>query len=121
MSHATHTRTRTGTTPLQQVRRFTVHYLEMVVAMTGWMGFRGHPVRPIMEMSAAMYVPFLLLLVPLWHGQINEHTFVLGAHVLMLLGMLLAMLVRLEEYVGHHGSPRSVSPESSSREGSLEG
>ena len=127
-------------------RRFTVHYLEMVVAMVagmailgpletlvldaagwspaldgagvgalvmatnmtvamaGWMRFRGHTMAPIVEMSAAMYIPFLLLFVPLEQGAINERTFVLGGHVLMLLGMLLAMLLRLEEYTsGHQG------------------
>jgi hypothetical protein len=127
------------------LRRFTVHYLEMVVAMVAgmvilgplqvlvlnaagwtsalepagvsalamatnmtvamaaWMRFRGHTRRPIIEMSAAMYLPFGLLLVPLWRGAITEDTFVLVGHVLMLLGMLLAMLLRREEYTGHHG------------------
>lgn len=75
----------------------------MTVAMAGWMRFRGHTTAPILEMSAAMYLPFLILLVPLWHGGITEHTFVLGGHVLMLLGMLLAMLLRRDEYTAHHG------------------
>jgi hypothetical protein len=75
----------------------------MTVAMAGWMRFRGHTTGPILEMSAAMYLPFLILLVPLWQGGITEHTFVLGGHVLMLLGMLLAMLLRRDEYTGHHG------------------
>lgn len=75
----------------------------MAVAMAGWMRFRGHTRAPIIEMSAAMYLPFLLLLVPLEQGRITEGTFMLGGHVLMLLGMLLAMLLRREEYTGHHG------------------
>lgn len=41
-----------------------------------------------------MYVPFLVLLVPLWRRGISQHTFVLREHVLMLLGMLAAMLLR---------------------------
>ena len=75
----------------------------MTVAMAGWMRFRGHTRAPIIERSAAMYVPFLLLLVPLRQELITEDTFVLGGHVLMLFGMLLAMLLRLEEYTGHPG------------------
>ena len=37
----------------------------MTVAMSAWMKFRGHRWRPIVEMGAAMYVPFLVLFVPL--------------------------------------------------------
>jgi hypothetical protein len=74
----------------------------MTFAMAGWMRFRGHTIRPIVEMSAAMYLPFLVLLVPLWRGDITHNTFVVGGHVLMLLGMLLAMLARPAVYVGHH-------------------
>jgi hypothetical protein len=75
----------------------------MVVAMAGWMRFRGHTRAPILEMSSAMYLPFLLLLMPLEQGKITEGTFMVGGHVLMLLGMLLAMMLRREEYTGHHG------------------
>ena len=78
----------------------------MTVAMAGWMRFRGHTRAPIIEMCAAMYLPFLILLVPLWQDAITANTFVLGGHVLMLLGMLLAMLARLDEYTGHHADAR---------------
>jgi hypothetical protein len=76
----------------------------MTFAMAGWMRFRGHTIRPIVEMSAAMYLPFLVLLVPLWHGVITHNTFVVVGHVLMLLGMLLAMLARPADYIGHHAT-----------------
>jgi hypothetical protein len=90
----------------------------MTVAMAGWMRFRGHTRTPIIEMSASMFVPFLILLVPLWQEAISERTFVLGGHVLMLLGMFLAMLLRPEEYTGHTdmngdtrmGATRCASP-----------
>jgi hypothetical protein len=75
----------------------------MVVAMAGWMRFRGHTRAPIIEMSSAMYLPFLVLLMPLELGKITEGTFMVGGHVLMLLGMLLAMMLRRQEYTGHHG------------------
>jgi hypothetical protein len=145
LSAPSHTSPVSGARRGTALRRFTLHYLEMVVAMVagmvvlgplealvlgafgwssaldragvsalvmatnmtvamaGWMRFRGHTRRPIIEMSAAMYLPFLLLLVPLWRGAISASTFLLGGHVLMLLGMLLAMLLRREEYTSHHG------------------
>jgi hypothetical protein len=74
----------------------------MTVAMAAWMRFRGHTWLPIAEMSAAMFVPFMVLLVPLWLGAITEHTLMLVGHVLMLVGMLAAMLLRPSEYVGDH-------------------
>jgi hypothetical protein len=77
--------------------------ISWTVAMAGWMGFRGHSTRPIIEMSAALYLPFVLLLVPLGQGVITEDTFVMSGHALMLFGMLLAMLLRREHYTGHHG------------------
>ena len=51
----------------------------MTIGMALWMRMRGHRWAPIAEMSAAMYVPFLVLFVPLWLG-------VLSAHGLMLWG-----------------------------------
>lgn len=125
------------------VRRFTLHYLEMVVAMavgmialgpvekllfdalgwsavTGrhdlgamlmaanmtvamgaWMRVRGHTWRPVSEMGAAMFLPFAVLLVPLWLDLIGYGALMLWGHVLMLVGMLVAMLLRTDEYVGH--------------------
>lgn len=73
----------------------------MTVAMAGWMRFRGHRWAPVRDMSLAMYLPFLVLLLPLWPGAIGDRAFVVSGHVLMLLGMLLAMLLRPEEYTGH--------------------
>jgi hypothetical protein len=73
----------------------------MTVAMAGWMRFRGHTWRPIVEMSTAMVVPFLVMLVPLWLGAITESTLWVWGHVLMLVGMLAAMLLRPDEYTGH--------------------
>ncbi len=40
----------------------------MTVAMSAWMKFRGHGWRSIVEMGAAMYLPFIVLFVPLWAG-----------------------------------------------------
>jgi hypothetical protein len=149
MSHITHASAHAGAAGATHRRRstlrpFTVHYLQMViamvagmvilgpleslllaavgwetvldnstvravtmatnmtVAMAGWMRFRGHSRTAILDMAAAMYLPFVVLLVPLWLGVISDRAFVVAGHVLMLLGMLLAMLVRPDEYTGHH-------------------
>ena len=46
----------------------------MAVGMGAWMRFRGHSWRGIAEMSASMYVPFAVLLVPFWAGAIGAGT-----------------------------------------------
>jgi hypothetical protein len=70
----------------------------MTVAMSAWMGFRGHRWRPIAEMGVAMYLPFLVLFVPLALGVIGEGALMLWGHVLMLPAMAAAMLLRPSEY-----------------------
>ena len=70
----------------------------MSIGMGAWMRFRGHSWRGIAEMSAAMYVPFAVLLVPFWAGAIGEHALMTWGHVLMLPAMALVMLLRPAEY-----------------------
>ncbi len=70
----------------------------MTVAMSAWMKVRGHRWRPIAEMGAAMYLPFLALFVPLALGLISEGSLMLWGHVLMLPAMAAAMLLRPSEY-----------------------
>ena len=70
----------------------------MTVAMSAWMKVRGHRWRPIAEMGAAMYLPFLVLFVPLALGLIGESALMLWGHVLMLPAMAAAMLLRPHEY-----------------------
>lgn len=75
----------------------------MTIGMAGWMAFRGHPRQLILEMSAAMVAPFVVLLVPLATGTISADTLMIGGHVLMLVTMLIAMLYRRQDYAhGHH-------------------
>jgi flagellar biosynthetic protein FliP len=117
------------------VVRFTLHFLEMVVAMVVgmvvlgpiwsftwpglsdvmtaqvlvmatnmslgmalWMRIRRHGWASIVEMSAAMYVPFLVLLPFHWAGVLAGMTLMGAGHVLMLPAMLIAMLRRRHEY-----------------------
>ena len=70
----------------------------MTVAMSAWMKVRGHRWRPIAEMGAAMYLPFVALFVPLALGLISEGALMLWGHVLMLPAMAAAMLLRPSEY-----------------------
>ncbi len=70
----------------------------MTVAMSAWMRFRGHRRRPVAEMAAAMYVPFLVLFVPMAFELIDKGALMLWGHVLMLPAMAAAMLLRPYEY-----------------------
>jgi hypothetical protein len=70
----------------------------MTVAMSAWMKVRGHRWRPIVEMGAAMYAPFLVLFVPLALGLIDKGALMLWGHLLMLPAMAAAMLLRPHEY-----------------------
>ncbi|HEV8567746.1 MAG TPA: hypothetical protein VGQ92_11760 [Actinoplanes sp.] len=51
-------------------------------------------------MSAAMYLPFLVLLIPYWLGVISAGTVMTAGHLLMLPAMFAAMLWRRSDY--HH-------------------
>jgi hypothetical protein len=70
----------------------------MTIAMTAWMKFRGHSWISCAEMGAAMYVPFLVLFVPMWAGLISASGMLLWGHVLMLFAMAGAMAIRPHEY-----------------------
>jgi len=70
----------------------------MTVAMSAWMKFRGHRWRPIVEMGAAMYLPFLVLFAPLALGVIDKGALMLWGHLLMLPAMAAAMVLRPHEY-----------------------
>ena len=70
----------------------------MTIAMTAWMRFRGHGWLPCLEMGAAMYLPFLVLFVPMWAGLMTSGGMLLWGHVLMLFAMAGAMAIRPHEY-----------------------
>jgi hypothetical protein len=75
---------------------------DMSIAMAVWMWHRGHSAAAIGEMTAAMYAPFLVLLLPWWSGLVPGEAVLLGGHLLMLPAMLLAMVHRAGEYTGTH-------------------
>jgi hypothetical protein len=72
---------------------------DMAIGMGAWMRFRGHSWSAIAAMSAAMYLPFVVLLLPLWAGLITGGTLLTAGHVLMLPTMALAMLWQRHEYL----------------------
>jgi hypothetical protein len=70
----------------------------MSVGMAVWMRIRGHGVPAIAEMSAAMYLSFLVVLPFHWAGVLSGMAFMTAGHVLMVPAMLVAMLRRRSEY-----------------------
>ena len=72
----------------------------MAIAMSAWMWFRRHSWIAIAEMAAAMYLPFLVLLVPYWAGAISGYAVMSWGHLLMLVAMAVPMVWwRRSEYV----------------------
>lgn len=71
---------------------------DMAIGMGLWMRIRRHSWPRILEMSLAMYVPFLVLLVPHWLGAISGGVLMTAGHVLMVPAMLAAMWWRREDY-----------------------
>ncbi|WP_336214557.1 DJ-1/PfpI family protein [Nonomuraea sp. LPB2021202275-12-8] len=91
---------------LPEVTRIDVDTLimagDMTIGMAVWMRVRRHAWARIAEMSLAMFVPFLILLVPYWFGVLPGHLVMSVGHALMFVCMALAMLWRREEYTQHH-------------------
>lgn len=77
--------------------------VSMSVPMALWMSYRGH--GRIVEMCAAMAVPYLVLLVPHWFGLLDADAVMMGGHLLMLPAMALVIVLFRHE----HGVP-SANP-----------
>jgi hypothetical protein len=73
----------------------------MTVPMVAWMRYRGHRWQPTLEMAASMIIPTLAAIALLGAGAATFGTLMRLEHVAMLLGMLVAMLLRVDEYAGH--------------------
>lgn len=70
------------------------------------MASRGHGWRDVAEMSAAMYLPFVVFFPATLAGAMTSGAMMAAGHGLMLLAMLAVMLRRRDHY-GHH---RPVQP-----------
>jgi hypothetical protein len=85
--------------------------LTMTVPMVAWMRFRGHRRRPTNEMAASMLIPTFVVMGLLWTGAATSASLMVPEHVGMLTCMLVAMLLRRDEYTcaAHdHGPSRST-------------
>lgn len=88
--------------PAEWVARPDVHTMtmaiDMTIAMALWMLIRRHSWPRTAEMSATMFLPFAVLLVPYWLGAISAMTVMVAAHVIMFPLMLAVMLWRRTDY-----------------------
>jgi hypothetical protein len=74
----------------------------MTVPMVGWMAYRGHGARANGEMAASMFIPTFGVIGLLAAGVMTDFASLMGLeHAVMLPSMLVAMLLRVDEYAGH--------------------
>jgi len=71
---------------------------DMAIGMGAWMAFRRHGWRHIAEMTAAMYLPFVILFPATLAGAMTSGAMMVAGHVLMLAAMLAVMLRRRDHY-----------------------
>lgn len=82
----------------------------MTVSMVAWMRVRGHAWLPCLEMGASMVLPTIGTLVLLGAGIVEgAAALMVILHAVMLPAMLVAMLLRRDEYSCHHGAHRRVT------------
>jgi hypothetical protein len=76
--------------------------LTMTAPMVAWMYYRGHAWRVNAEMAASMLIPTFVVMGVLWTGAAKSGLMV-PEHIGMLACMLVAMLLRRDEYscAGH--------------------
>src|SRR4051794_4003913 len=82
----------------------------MTVPMVAWMRYRGHGWAASNEMAASMFIPSFAVVGLLAAGAVTDlGVLVTIQHVVMLPAMLVAMLLRVDEYAsGHlHSSPHN--------------
>jgi hypothetical protein len=82
----------------------------MTVPMIAWMRFRGHAWRPTNEMAASMLIPTFAAMALVGTGVMKGGSAMVIEHVVMLAGMLIAMVLRRDEYSGGHahGAPQQA-------------
>jgi flagellar biosynthetic protein FliP len=73
----------------------------MTAGMVSWMRYRGHGWMPCAEMSASMFLPTFAAIGLLSAGVIDFSLAMTLEHVVMMPAMLVAMLLRRDEYTGH--------------------
>ncbi len=81
----------------------------MTIPMVAWMRHHGHAWRPCHEMAASMYLPTFAAIILLWSGAIGFMTAMGLEHLIMLPAMLVAMLLRIDEYACDHSHHHAAS------------
>jgi hypothetical protein len=80
----------------------------MTAPMVAWMRYRRHGWAPAGEMAAAMFAPTAVAIALLWAGAVEDtHTLLMIQHIAMFPLMLVAMLLRRDEYTRHPGHARA--------------
>jgi hypothetical protein len=82
--------------------------ITMTVPMVAWMRYRGHGWAASNEMAASMMIPTAGVIALLGAGLVDDvGALLVIEHVVMLPSMLVAMLLRRDEYshAGHHEAP----------------
>jgi hypothetical protein len=74
--------------------------ITMTVPMVAWMRYRGHGWRATNEMAASMLMPTFAAMALVGAGVMSSSSVMVLEHVAMLAGMLVAMLLRRDEYSG---------------------
>ncbi len=75
----------------------------MTVPMVAWMRYRGHGWAASNEMAASMFIPSFAVVGVLAASAVTDIGVLMTIqHVVMLPAMLVAMLLRLDEYAGGH-------------------
>ncbi len=99
------------TDPIHQLPELTalVVAFNMTLPMAAWMRYRGMAWRPIAQMSGAMFVEAIVLIVVSWFGVIHKSGLVALQHQLMMPAMIAVMLCSLDLYTGRAGHPVHAS------------
>ena len=86
--------------------------ITMTVPMVAWMRYRGHAWRPTNEMAASMLIPTFVAMALVGTGVMKGGPVMVIEHVAMLTGMLVAMLLRRDEYSSAHShgaAPQAIA------------
>jgi hypothetical protein len=85
----------------------------MTGPMVAWMRYRGHGWPACADMTAAMFIPTFGVIAVLWSGVVDDVGTLLDIeHLVMFPSMLVAMLLRRDEYTGaarQHGETSALA------------
>jgi hypothetical protein len=84
--------------------------LTMSVPMVAWMRYRGHGWGPAWEMTGSMFAPSFAAIALYSGGLVDDSDALLMIqHIAMFPAMLAVMLLRRDEYSGHHLTARPAA------------